>query len=447
MMRRFGKFRRLSGLFLKHAMHRYRFSRILRILGPGIITGAADDDPSGIATYSQAGAMYGNGFLWAFPIMYPLLLSVQETCSRIGAVTGKGLAAIIKDNYNKKLLIMSVLLVVIANTINIGADIGAMATTTQLFVDIPFFVLVIFYAVFIILMVVFVEYKKYVKILKWLALALLAYPVTAILIGQNWIELFKSTFMSIPTINAETIYILVGIFGTTISPYLFFWDTSEIVEDEIVSRRLSAKTMIPKINKHYLKSVRIDNFLGMTLATTTAWFIVVVCSSVLFNSGIEINSASDAAMALEPLVKGFPFAGLIAKLVFSIGIIGIGLLAIPVLSGSSAYAISETFGWKEGLSRRFSRAPIFYIVIIVATLVGMLINFLGIDPIKALVFTAVFNGIAAVPLLAMIINIGSNSKIMGQFKNSLLTNVINLTAFCLMLFAVLALFYFTFLKI
>jgi NRAMP (natural resistance-associated macrophage protein)-like metal ion transporter len=427
----------------KRMVSRKRFSRFLRILGPGVVTGAADDDPSGIATYSQAGAAYGMGFLWVFPFMYPLLLAVQESCSRIGAVTGKGLAAVIKENYSKKLLYMCVFLVVIANTVNIGADLGAMAATMQLFVNVPFELLTIMFAVLIMLLVVFVSYKKYAKILKWLALTLLAYPITAILVGQNWPLLLQHTFASLPTINASTIYILVGILGTTISPYLFFWDTSEVVEEEISKHRLSVTGKIPTITRRFLRSIRMDNFVGMTLASVTAWFIVVACASVLFQNGItEINSASDAAKALEPLVQGFPFAGLVAKLIFSIGIIGVGLLAVPVLAGSSAYAISETFGWKEGLYRKLNKAKGFYIVIIAATVVGLSINFLGIDPIKALVFTAVFNGIAAVPLLWMIARVGNNRDVMGEYKNGILSNIFVRIAFVVMALAVFALFYF-----
>jgi NRAMP (natural resistance-associated macrophage protein)-like metal ion transporter len=425
---------------IKSRLSRKRFSRFLRVLGPGVVTGAADDDPSGIATYSQAGAGFGLGLLWAFPFMYPMLLAVQESCSRIGAVTGRGLAAVIKAHYDKKLLIMSVMLVVAANTVNIGADLGAMAATTQLFVDLPYGLLAILYAVVIILLVIFVQYKKYVKILKWLAITLLAYPVTAILVGQDWPELLRSTFAVMPTINAETMYILVGIMGTTISPYLFFWDTSETVEEEIAHHRLTAVGDNPKISKRFLRSVRLDNLLGMSLATLTAWFIVVACASVLFKNGIyEIHTAADAAKALEPLVDG---SGLLAKIIFSIGIIGTGLLAVPVLAGSSAYAISETLGWKEGLYRKFNRAIGFYVVIIVATLVGLLLNFVGIDPIQALIFTAVFNGIAAVPLLWMIVRVGNNADIMGVYKNGVLSNVFIRLALILMSAAVVMLLYF-----
>lgn len=427
----------------KAALSRKRYSRFLRILGPGLVTGAADDDPSGIATYSQAGAGFGYGLLWAFPLMYPLLLAVQESCSRIGAVTGKGLAAVIKENYSKKLLWMSVILVVVANTINIGADLGAMAATTQLFVSLPFALLALFYAVIIILLVVFVNYKTYAKILKWLAIALLAYPITALMVTTDWPEVFRATFSFRPQLNAETIFIFVGMLGTTISPYLFFWDTSEVVEEEIAKKRLTETGKDPKITKHFLRSIRLDNFVGMTLASVTAWFIVVACASVLFKNGItEIDSAADAARALEPLVQGIPHAGLVAKLIFSVGIIGLGLLAVPVLAGSSSYAISESLGWKEGLHRKFKRAFGFYVVIILATLVGLAINFLGIDPIKALIFTAVFNGVASVPLLFMIAKVGNNSQVMGDYKNGLLSNIFVRLAFIIMTISVIALFYF-----
>lgn len=426
----------------KYVLNRKRFGRFLRILGPGLVTGAADDDPSGIATYSQAGAGFGYGLLWAFPLMFPLLLAVQESCARIGAITGKGLAAVIKENYNKKLLYLCVILVVVANTINIGADLGAMAATTQLLVPVSFAALAIFFAVVIVLLEIFVSYKTYARILKWLALALFAYPITAFIVGQPWGEVIKATFHPTLHFDFTTVYILVGMIGTTISPYLFFWDTSEVVEGELASKRLSSAGSTPKITKHFLHSIRVDNFTGMALASIGAWFIVVTCASVLFKNGItQINTAADAARAIEPLVKNFPNAGIIAKLIFSVGILGLGLLAVPVLAGSSSYAITEALGWKEGLNRKFKRAVGFYVVIIIATLLGLGMNFLGIDPIKALVFTAVFNGIAAVPLLFMIARVGNNRAIMGQYKNSHLSNIFVRLAFLTMLAAVIVLFY------
>lgn len=427
----------------KSALSHKRFSRFLRILGPGLVTGAADDDPSGIATYSQAGAGYGFGLLWAFPLMYPLLLAVQESCSRIGAITGKGLARVIKENYSKKLLYSAVFLVVVANTINIGADLGAMAATTQLLIPLPFWFLALLYAVIIILLQIFISYKKYSRLLKWLALALFAYPLTAFMVGQNWSEIFANTFTISPKINFDTLYILVGMIGTTISPYLFFWDTSEVVEDEIIHHRVAENsTNPPVVTKHFLHNIKVDNFVGMSLASLTAWFIVIVGGSVLFTNGItEINSAADAARAIEPMVSNFPNAGLVSKLIFSLGILGLGLLAIPTLAGSASYAISETLGWKEGLHKKFKRAIGFYSVIAAAILVGLLINFLGIDPIKALIFTAVFNGVAAVPLLYIIAKVGNNQVIMGEHKNSLISNIFVRLAFVIMTLAVLFLFY------
>ena len=428
----------ISKSMLKHK----RYNRFLRMLGPGLVTGAADDDPSGIATYSQAGAAHGFGLLWAMPVMFPLLLAVQESCARIGAITGKGLAANLKEHYSKKVLFSAVLLVVAANVINIGSDLGAMAATTRLFTPLPFALLAIGYAIIIVLLETFIPYKSYSRMLKWLAIALFAYPVTAFVVGQNWSSIVAATFTIHPKLDFQTTYIFVGILGTTISPYLFFWDTSEVVEVEVAKRNMAKIGEIPKATKRFLHSIRVDNFVGMTMASVTAWFIVIVCGSVLFAHGVtNINTAADAAKALEPLVRNFPDAGLIAKLIFSFGVLGLGLLAVPVLAGSASYAITETLGWREGLYRKLKRAVGFYVVITVATLVGLSINFLGIDPIKALVFTAVFNGIAAVPLLFMIAKVGNNKKIMGEYTNGFLSNLGIRAAFVLMAVAALFLFY------
>ena len=436
--KRIVKTEKKARILTKSYLNYKRFNRFLRILGPGVVTGAADDDPSGIATYSQAGAMYGFGLLWAMPFMFPLLLAVQESCSRIGAVTGKGLAAVIRDNYSRKLLLGSVLIVFVANTINIGADLGAMAATMQLFFHINFAVLTIAFAALILLLEIFVKYRTYTKILKWLALMLLAYPLTAILVGQNWAQVFHATVHPNLHLNKDMLYILVGILGTTISPYLFFWDTSEIVEDEKMTHRLGEKGLNePKLTKHFLRSVRVDNFTGMLIATLGAWFIVLTCASVLnFHGVTQINSAADAANALQPLVKNFPHSGLIAKIIFSTGIIGLGLLAVPVLAGSSGYALSETFRMNEGLHKKYKKAKGFYVFIIIATLAGLGINFIGINPIKALVFAAVFNGVAAVPLLFLIARVGNNPDIMGEHKNGVLSNIFVMLAFLVMLVAV-----------
>jgi NRAMP (natural resistance-associated macrophage protein)-like metal ion transporter len=427
----------------RHMLHYKGFNRFLRVLGPGVITGAADDDPSGIATYSQTGAAYGYGLLWALPLMYPLLLAVQESCARIGAVSGRGLTAIIKEHYNKKILYSLLLLIVVANTINIGADLGAMAASIGLLTSrLSYTWLTIVIAVIIVLLEVFVKYKTYTRVLKWIALVLFAYPITAFLVGQPWLHVLHETFLPHIKLDFSTSYILVGLLGTTISPYMFFWDTSETVEEEIAKRRMTAIGRTPHITKRFIRSLRLDNIAGMTLAAVTAWFIVVLCASVLFSHGIRtINTAADAARALQPLVKGFPHAGLIAKLLFSVGVVGIGFLAIPVLAGSSSYAISEALGWKEGLHRSYRRAHGFYLVIVLATAVGVVINFLGINPIKALIFTAVFNGIAAVPLLYMIARVGNSRTIMGEYVNGKLSNTFVYLACAVMSAAVLVLFY------
>lgn len=419
---------------------RKRFSRTVRILGPGVTTGAADDDPSGIATYSQAGAMQGYSMLWALPAMFPLLLAVQDTCARIGAVTGKGLAAVIKEHYSRKMLTAAVLLVVVANVVNIGADIGAMVAALQLLIPLPFVVAAVSFVVVIVFMQITIPYHRYAKVLKWLSLFLFAYLLTAFIISPDWGKALYETVTPNITFNEATMYLLVGLLGTTISPYLFFWDTSEVVEGEIETKRLGIKGLHPpKITAHFLRSVRIDTIVGMVLASATAWFIMLVCAVVLNAHGItEINTAADAAKALEPLVQGFPYAGFVAKFIFAIGIIGLGMLAIPALAGSSAYALSESFNWREGLYRKFKKASAFYITIAIATVAGLSINFIGINPIQALIFAAVFNGISAVPLLAMIALVGRNADIMGDYRISKLASFGIWTAFVVMLLAAVA---------
>ncbi len=395
--------------------------RFLRILGPGIVTGAADDDPSGIATYSQAGAQFGFHMPWTMLFTYPLMTAVQEACARVGAVTGKGLATAVRDHYSRKVLYPVVALVVAANTFNIGSDIGAMAASTRLIMpNVPFGLLAIGFAVIILLLEVMVSYKTYIRLLKWLAMALFAYFITAFLIKVPWVEMLKVTLLPHIEWNKDFLFVIVAIFGTTISPYLFFWETSNVVEDEIAEHRLAESGGLPKLTKPYLKRLRIDNAVGMLFSNVTAWFIIVVGAVVLNQAGVtNITSAADAARALEPLVHSFPNAGFLAKLIFSVGIIGIGLQSIPVLAGSSSYAVAETFNWREGLFRKFKQAREFYFVIIIGTLVGLMFNFIGLDPIKALVLTAVFNGIAAVPLIYLIARISSRADIMGEHKSGM----------------------------
>ncbi len=402
---------------------KHKFNRFLRILGPGLITGAADDDPSGIATYSQTGAQFGYNQLWTVIFMYPLMTAIQEACARIGSVTGKGIAAVVKDNFSKKILYTVVLLVVVANTINIGADIGAMASALNLLIPIPFIILALFFTVIMLMLEIFTSYIVYAKILKWLSLALLAYPVTAFIAGQNWTEVIKNTFVPHIELNFGFFFILTGVLGTTISPYMFFWQASEEVEEEISKNRLLKGGGPPTITKHFLKNLRIDNAIGMFFSEIVTWFIIITTASVLHNHGVmNITTAADAAKALEPLVSTFPHSGFLAKTIFAAGIVGIGLLAVPVLAGSASYALSEAFNWKEGLSLKLKEAHGFYGIIIVATLIGLLINFIGVDPIKALVFAAVFNGVAAVPLIFLIAKIARSSKVMGEYRSGWLSN-------------------------
>lgn len=419
-----------------------RIFRFFKMLGPGVITGAADDDPSGIATYSQTGAQFGFGQLWTSLYQIPLLLAVQEACGRIGAVTGKGLAGVIKEHYSKKILVGVVLLVVIANTINIGADIGAVAAAAQLVVNIPFAVLAVVTALLVVTLEVALSYKTYSKGLKWLALALLAYPATALIVHEPWKEIFYATFVPHIEFSFAFLFIITGVFGTSISPYMFFWQASEEVEEEIAEGVTNDSAGKPRLPTRFIRNMRIDTSVGMVAAEVAQWFIIMTTATVLFAHGVtNINTAADAAKALEPLVRSFPNSGQLAKDLFAVGVIGLGLLGIPVLAGSAAYALSEAMNWKEGLSRKFGEARGFYGVIIVSTLVGLSLNFVGIDPIKALVFTAVFNGVAAVPLLFLIALINGNQAILGEWRGGWLSRTFVWITFGVMGLAAVALLY------
>lgn len=420
----------------------HKFMRLLRILGPGLITGAADDDPSGIATYSQTGAQFGFGQLWTALYQLPLIIAIQEACARIGAVTGKGLAGVVKHNYSRKILFGVVILVLIANTINIGADLGAMAAAVQLVIPLPFALAAVLFAIVMVYLEIFISYKTYAKVLKWLALTLLAYPLTALIIREPWGEIFQATLLPHIKFSFDFLFIVTAVFGTTISPYMFFWQSSGEVEEEIAHGKLVQKSGIIKGLPKFLKDIRTDTIIGMIASELGQWFIIITTATVLFAHGItQINSAADAAKALEPLVSSFPNAGQLARDLFAIGIVGLGLLGVPVLAGSAAYALSEAFGWKEGLYRKFSKARGFYGIIIVSTFIGLLLNFIGINPIKALVFTAVINGVTAVPLLFLIAKINASETILGQYKGSKLSQTIIWLTFGLMALAAVSMFY------
>jgi len=424
-----------------HASPRRRLSRALRIFGPGVITGAADDDPSGIATYSQAGAQFAFGTLWTMLLTLPLMIAVQEACTRIGAVTGKGLAAVIRDAYPRAVLIPVVFLVAAANTFNIGSDIGAMAASAQLLLpDVPVAVLAIGFALVVVLLEVFVSYRRYMHLLKWLAVALFAYVATAFLVTVPWAEALQATLIPRLPLTRDSLFVIVAILGTAISPYLFFWETSNVVEEGHSQRRAENPDGTPVFSSGYLRRLRIDTVIGMAFSSVVAWFVILVGAVVLNAGGVTtIVSAADAAKALIPLVHTFPNAGFLAQAVFAVGVIGIGLMSVPVLAGSTSYAVAETFRWREGLSRRFSQARAFYAVIILGTGLGLLLNFVGLNPIYALVLTAVINGIVAVPLIFLIARVSTRRQIMGRHVGGIWSRIGLWAAFAIMGAAAIAL--------
>jgi NRAMP (natural resistance-associated macrophage protein)-like metal ion transporter len=417
---------------------------LLNIIGPGFITGAADDDPSGIATYSQTGAQFGFGQLWTALYLVPLLVAVQECCGRIGAVTDKGLAGVIKQHYDRRVLISVVLLVLAANIINIGADIGAVAAAARLVYEAPFWLYALITVAVVTSLEIWLSYPAYANILKWLALALLAYPATAFLVSSDWPTILRATFVPHIEWSFGFFFIITGVFGTSISPYMFFWQASEEVEEEDTIVAQQGKSAPKQFLPHFIRNLRIDTTIGMVSSQLVQWFIIITTGTVLFAHGVKnINTAADAAAALEPLVRSFPNAGQLARDLFAFGIVGLGLLAIPVLAGSAAYAMAEAFGWQEGLSKKFGEARGFYGVILLATLVGLALNFVGIDPIKALVYSAVFNGIAAVPLLYLIARLNGRGDILGEYRGGPLSRTFVWLAFVVMAIAGAALIYTT----
>ena len=398
----------------------FSLKKIIRRAGPGFITGASDDDPSGIATYSQTGAQFGYGQLWTALFSFPFMAAIQEMCGRIGVVTGKGLAGVIKKNYSKKILYFSVVILLIANIINIGADLGAMASSGQLVFGVSFIWWLLGITAFTLLLEIFVSYRTYAKILKYFAFSLLSYVVVAFIVKQDWISVLVSTF--VPRFSFSKAYLLniVAILGTTISPYLFFWQANEEVEEEVEKRELrSMGAGIPKFKRVDLKNLKADTISGMFFSNMIMFFIIVTTASTLGAHGIvNIQTADQAAQALKPLTGEF------AYLLFALGIIGTGLLAVPVLAGSGSYALAEIFKMKEGLYRKFRQAHGFYGVIIFATIIGIVVNFIGIPPFKMLYYTAVLNGIAAPPLMIMIMKISNNKKIMGKYTNRKASNIL-----------------------
>ncbi len=382
-------------------------------LGPGFITGAADDDPSGIATYSITGAQFGYKLTWLSIFLLPMMYVIQEMCGRIGMVSGMGLAGAIRKYYSKKLLYTAVILLVIANTINIGADLGIMAASLQMLFGLPVFFWLVLITCLIVGLEVFVSYDKYSRYLKWMALSVLVYGLTAIIVKQPVLTIIR--FMFIPHIEFDLAYIMtiVACLGTSISPYLFFWQTSEQVEEQIKEGKISDFEESPIVIENEIKHMRKDTFIGMGFSNLIFLFIVLTTAATLHQNGIfDIETPQEAALALQPLAGNF------AYLLFTIGIIGIGFESVPILAGAVAYAVADTFGFKEGLAKKFTEAKAFYLTIGLATFIGVLMNLIGINVIKALYYAAIVNCIVAVPLIAIIIKLASDERIVGKHKSS-----------------------------
>jgi NRAMP (natural resistance-associated macrophage protein)-like metal ion transporter len=389
---------------------RLKRSRIFRALGPGLITGAADDDPSGIATYSQAGAQFGFAITWTLLFTYPLMAVIQEISARIGRTTGKGIAANIRHHYPNGVLQCIVFLLVLANTINIGADLGAMADALRLLIGGPTFLYVFLFGVFCASLQVLIPYSRYVSYLKWLTFALFAYFGTVMVVHVPWAEAGRGFF--IPTLSSETTFwtVVVAIFGTTISPYLFFWQASQEVEEirNVKARKPLARS--PEQGPDAIERIKVDTYIGMAFSNLVALAIMLTTAATLHANGTtDIQTSSQAAEALKPIAGPFAFA------IFAMGVVGTGLLAVPVLAGSAAYAIGESFKWPIGLDRKPKEARAFYGTIVVATLSGIAITISPLDPIKALFWSAVINGLVAVPVMAMMMLISSTERIMGKF--------------------------------
>lgn len=382
-------------------------------VGPGLITGVADDDPSGIATYSQAGAQFGLNILWTMPLAYPLMAAVQVICARIGRVTGKGLAANIKASFPPIVLQSVVALLLVANTLNIAADVAAMGEVSELVTGLNRHAMTLVFVLLSTGLQVLVPYHRYVKFLKWLTLSLLAYAAVLFTVHVPWGEVALRTVLPHIAFNADTATVVVGVFGTTISPYLFFWQASEEVEDMARNKGAKALTIDPGPAKAELRRLTWDTWTGMFYSDLSAYFIILATAVTLHASGVTtIQTAADAANALRPLAGDFAF------LLFACGILGVGLIGVPVLAGSGAYAMAEAMGWAWGLEQKLARARGFYAVIIISMLAGLGIQYSPIDPMRALFWSAVINGVVAVPLMVVVILTAGRRSVMGDFTET-----------------------------
>ena len=384
---------------------------LLQVLGPGLITGASDDDPSGIATYSQAGAQFGYSLGWTLLFSWPLMCAIQEISARIGRVTGRGIAGNLRESYPTVVVFAMIALLVVANTINLGADIGAMAASLNLLLPGPQLLYVAIFGILSVLLEVYIQYARYVFFLKWLTLSLLAYVGVAVVSHLPWVQVLRGVLLPRISFEKDYLTVVVAVLGTTISPYLFFWQAGEEVEQVRESPGSKPLVRAPRQARQAFARIRLDTMLGMGFSNIVALAIVVTTAATLHAHGISnITTSAQAAKALEPIAGRFAFV------VFALGIIGTGLLAVPVLAGAAAYALGEAFGWHVGLVRKPGRAKAFYGTIVAATLVGGAMNFTPIDPIKALFWSAVINGVTAVPIMALIMHMASARETMSRFK-------------------------------
>ena len=410
----------------------YKLIRFWKKLGPGLVTGASDDDPSGIATYSQAGAAFGLSTLWTSVIAFPLMASIQQMCARIGLVTSQGLTGTLKKHYPRPILYIMLLFSFPAIIMNIGADIAGMGAVGNLLfpaIDATFFS--VFFTLLLLGLIIYLPYHKIASILKYVCIVMLVYFIVPFLYKQDIMAILKATIIPTMKFNKEFIAIIVGILGTTISPYLFFWQASVEVEE------MKNKKKHLVVNKKIVHAINNDVDLGMAVSGIVMYFIILTTGTVLFQGGVhQIDTVEQAALALKPL------AGNLAYLLFAVGVIGTGLIAIPVLSGSLSYIFTETFGWEQGLDKKFHEAKGFYAIIAISLLLGLAMNYIGISPIQALIYTAILYGITAPVLIAIILHISNNKKIMGEFVNSKTINILGFAALTIMTIAAGLLIYF-----
>ena len=411
-----------------------KIHRYWKIIGPGLVTGASDDDPSGIATYSQAGAAFGLSTLWTSIVAFPLMAAIQKMCARIGLVTNQGLTGALKSHYPRPILYLMLIFSFPAIIMNIGADIAGMgAVGNLLFPSIDAMFFSVFFTILLLGLIIYLPYTRIASILKYLCIVILVYFIVPFLYEQDFVEIAKSTFIPNIKFDKDFIAIIVGILGTTISPYLFFWQASVEVEE------MKNKKRHVMVNKKIIDEMNQDVDFGMTVSGFVMYFIILTTGTVLYQGGIhQIDTVEQAAMALKPL------AGNLAYLLFAVGVIGTGLIAIPVLSGSLSYIFTETFGWEQGLDKKFHQAKGFYSIIAISLLLGLSLNYVGISPMKALIYTAILYGLTAPVLISIILHISNNKKIMGENVNGLTANILGFAALIIMTLAAGTLIYMQF---